>query len=307
MMPRNERLEQIRGQQAAVASLANVPAGQHWAVRSTVDRLTARLRQQEEEERRQAVLLNRFKLLFGGAPVRGTLGIDAGFGSQAAASFDTLLRAEAAATSRDGALEHTGRLPNTELDYMIRDVARGSFGFEYETKDPTIGKSLVIQVLHEIEQMSNAIASGDGDTFMQAIAETDKRVLNAWQTFVGRLNTSGATFHIEGEDIEFGLRSPSAVARAHQRLSAVQREEQQVDVEGYLAALPHQHRFELITASNQLFQGRVAQRVPNEVLLALNGRHVRGTLRATTAYGGPGQSSKTSYLLLSAEELGQEE
>jgi hypothetical protein len=248
-------------------------------------------------------------LFFGGRPVIGSHGVQVDFGAKALSQFQGIVSSKFA--SLEGRIGARGPIPQREhTQLIIADVARGSFGFvlqEASTENQLLDTPLK-SVLTDAVDLIHRVASPDEETFDEAIAATDTRVLTALGDFFRTLDDAGAVVRVVEESREFTLPRDS-VQLARSRTDALQFQESEIAERGSLYVLPESRRFELHPVGGgdnirgAIDPGCLAWLTGggDEVRSGIIGtvRAVRLRVREVTARGRP---PKRSYTLIRVDE-----
>jgi hypothetical protein len=187
-------------------------------------------------------------LFFGGAPVVGSHGIQARFGSLAVAQFQKLVSQRFAANEQ-GPLASRGRVPLAdETRLLITDVVRGSFGFvlqQANSERGDEGHASLKTVVDEVADTLSRIASADEALFDENASKLDDRQLATLRDFFKLLDDEGASLRlVEGDrDLEFDR---AAIARARIRAESLSIEDRVEERVGKIVGwTQYSHRFEL--------------------------------------------------------------
>ena len=191
------------------------------------------------------------RLTFRGRPVVSNRGIFADFGTEAVNGF-------AEAVTRIGAgwnspLPASGRIPNSaEYRLLITGTATGSFGFQVEdaSQQPIlIGESSPVELaIDRFKGILDASTKTD-DELVEAIADTDRRALDAVRDFLKLMADNRATCALEFQGSEFRFTDVAQVRRSERRLSNDNILEEDVTLEGqFQGFLPHSRRAEFLIA-----------------------------------------------------------
>lgn len=186
-------------------------------------------------------------LYFGGEPVLGNLGVQAGFGTKAVGAFQDLL-SRVWGTAESGHVQLMGPIRDSAASQMhITSLVHGSFGFLLEELDGEGEPLFETPLSKAADQVAEYIASFAGENearFSEVIETLNPRVFLGIKDFIGCIYRSKATLRlVEGERDERLDRQ--AVERAWQRAEASNIDEEQVSVEGkLLGVIPVRRRFE---------------------------------------------------------------
>lgn len=247
-------------------------------------------------------------LFFGGRPVMGSHGIQAGFSGKAIERFQTMVSQRFAAQEL-GPLASKGRVPlkdNTHL--MVTDVVRGSFGFVLQAAaedDEAQGagtslKSVVGKVADAISRM----AAQDDALFDGALAEIDERQKVAFTDFFKLLDTEGATMRIVEGERDFEL-DQASVQRARRRVENLQISDRADEISGLIVGWSDvTAKFDLqLHGSREIVQGTVSRAELERVALEgleLYHKHVRASIKVREVLA-KNKQPKRAYTLLSLE------
>lgn len=177
-----------------------------------VDDEIAALGLEDSMDRRARVVL-----AFGGKPVAEGA-IEATFGADALQAWQRLV-STTAATREGRKLGARGRIPDEETYRLfITGTSPGSFSFELEDvasvaqPEPAVLRDAVDQAsrLLQATQM-------DDESYANAIAESNPRVVKALEDFLGLLESREATLRLAAEDRECLFDTPDKVAEARER------------------------------------------------------------------------------------------
>ncbi len=249
-------------------------------------------------------------LFFGGRPVMGSQGIQAGFSGKAIERFQTMVSQRFAAQEL-GPLASKGRVPlkdNTHL--LVTDVVRGSFGFVLQAAaldDETPGKGATLKaVVDKVADAISRMAAQDEALFDGALAEIDERQKTALSDFFKLLDTEGATMRIVEGERDFEL-DQAAVQRARKRVENLQISDRAEQVTGLIVGWSDvSAKFDLeLHTTHEIVQGTVSRteldRVAAEGLGPYH-KHVRANIKVREVLA-KNRQPKRAYTLLSLETI----
>ncbi len=247
-------------------------------------------------------------LFFGGRPVLGSQGIQAGFSGKAIERFQTMVSQRFAAQEL-GPLALKGRVPlkdNTHL--LVTDVVRGSFGFVLQAAvldDETPGKGATLKsVVDKVADAISRMAAQDEALFDGALAEIDERQKAALSDFFKLLDTEGATMRIVEGERDFEL-DQAAVQRARRRVENLQISDRAEQVTGLILGWSDvSAKFDLeLHSTHEIVQGTVSRaeldRVATEGLEPYH-KHVRASTKVREVLA-KNRQPKRAYTLISLE------
>lgn len=208
--------------------------------------LEARLAQVEQEiavlDGAGAPMFAETDLVFHGAPVHGSEGIDARFASNVLGAYQDLL-SKTLAGMQHPSLKPSGPVPDAHLSRMhITGIARGSFGFELreladqETFEPTP----LFRAAEEAGRLVQA-AGSDDELFLDAVEGLNPRIHESLRVFLQIIRDAGATFRIQTARLQAEF-SAEAVVAAAERAAAERREEKDVPMRGRFLGVLHGSR-----------------------------------------------------------------
>lgn len=224
-------------------------------------------------------------LLFRGAPVVGTRGIEAAFAGHAIESFQKLVSKMSAARS-GRRLGERGPIPGAgDSRLFVTDTAPGSFGFvlrEMPEEAPLFGASPLAASVEATVGLLARAASSD-DEFADAAVETDPAVLEQLDDFLRVIAERGATMRVVSGDTVASLDDAETMGAARERAHSRRVEEQEVPEHGVLEGLlPSARRFELRTADGTVIGGRLGAAIDATTAQLLVSHPVAGRLRVVT-------------------------
>jgi hypothetical protein len=299
-----DRLGALRSEQAVLRELiANSDP-------DDVSRISFEARLNEVTEQlagaeREDETLGHATLLFRGAPVNGTQGIDARFAGKVVEKFQDLVARVAAARS-GRKLHGSGPIPGaSENRLFVTATASGSFGLVLREIDRA---QLVPSPLSEAIEATTELlarAGASDDEFADAAVETDATVLDELDRFLGVVADHGATMKVVSRRAIAALDDPEVLAAARERTHGRSDDELSSPVTGVLeGVLPTARRFELVEhPSGALVSGRLGPSIDPAVAQALVGQQVRALLRVLVIRSRGRETSRS--ILESVEPLTQ--
>ena len=211
----------------------------------------------------------RVLLTFRGAPVVGTHGIFAEFGSNAVSRFADTVAAFAA--SQAGSLGKTGAIPHRhKYQLLVTGTAVGSFGFELEEhmmeNQLDLGlPSPVEQGVENARNLMQASVEDDDDGFAEAALEFDLRAVKELHGFIKLLADQRAVCALVYGEKSFQFRNVEEVCRSADRLSLQNLREQEQQFTGrFLGILPEKRDFEFrVIPDNRVLRGKIDTSIEN--------------------------------------------
>jgi hypothetical protein len=290
------RRHAVRYTRAAAYARANLDAVGRMLAQSesAIERvnLAERLEEWKEElalAERHAMTLAEATVLFDGAPVKASIGIDAAFGGQSVRGFQELVTTVAADMSPGGVRER-GRLAAGVPRLLITDVDVGSFGFqlaEVPDQEPPAGPSPLKDALDAATRLLKAAGDSD-DALAQELAERPPRVLKKLKDFLDGVDDAGATLKVETGRVAVRLDTVERVRAARERAGSTQVEEASESRSGVLQGLMQERaRFELRLDDGTVLSGRIDPGIDPATLAGLYNQPVEASLRRLTlSHGG---------------------
>ena len=250
-------------------------------------------------------------LFFGGRPVMGSHGIQAGFSGKAIERFQSLVSQRFAAQEL-GELASTGPVPlkdNTHL--LVTDVVRGSFGFVLqaaveEDEPQRLGAISLKSVVDKVTDAISRMAAQDEALFDGALAEIDEREKIALGDFFKLLDTEGATMRIVEGERDFEL-DHAAVQRARRRVENLQISDRSDEISGLIVGWSDvSAKFDLeLHGTHEIVQGTVTRaeldRIASEGLEPYH-KHVRASIKIREVLA-RNRQPRRAYTLLSLETI----
>lgn len=252
-------------------------------------------------------------LYFGGEPVVGSVGLEAGFGAESLGNFQDLIsKVWASAT---GNLAAAGPIVNKSASQLhITSLLHGSFGFlleELDEQGEPMFESSLQQAANRAVEFIETVADEDEVKFTEMLELLDQRVFKSVREFFGTVYRAKATFRlVENEtDIQFDR---AAIERAWLRIEASDVDEQQVTREGeLLGMIPVARRFEFQPdGEERVIEGKVGEWIGQSYLERMHdeqfaGRRWKAVLICKTVER-RGRRPTESWTLLELSELDTE-
>jgi hypothetical protein len=280
--------------------------------------LTARRKELQEqfasvqEQERSA----RVALYFGGDPVIGSLGIQAGFATKAVGSFQDLL-SKVWSTLEGGSLAAAGPVADRSASQLhITELVHGSFGFlleEIQRTDAPAPETPLRKAADQVAELIAVFAGKDDQRFLDIIDELNPRVFSSLRQFFACVYRDRATFRLVEEDLDYGY-DREDIERAWRRAEESDVTEDPITVDGrLLGVIPITRRFEFQprlrrdghswTSRKEFSQSYLEQiRASTEQPL---GKRWHAVLQKRVVKK-PGRIPTTSYTLLKLDEIGSD-
>jgi hypothetical protein len=199
-------------------------------------------------------------LTFGGKPVVEAGAIEATFSAEALQAFQRLV-STTAATREGRKLSTRGRIPDEETYRLfITGTSPGSFSFELE--EVANEKQHDPSALHDAVDQTSLLLQAtqlDDESYANAVAESNVRVVKALADFLGLMESRGATLRLSVEKRQCLFDTPDVVARAAERTRKTNITEAEEQVRGVLSGVfAKGRRFELqVEESGDVISGRI--------------------------------------------------
>lgn len=224
-----------------------------------LDEELASLEAAEALDRRARAVLS-----FGGKPVVEAGAIEASFGADALQAFQQLV-STTAATREGRKLGARGRIPDEEAYRLfITGTFPGSFGFELEevATDPGHEPGVLRDAVDEATQLLLATRMDD-ESYANAVAESNPRVVKALANFLDLMETRGATLHVTAGQRECSFDTSDAVSAAAERARKTKINETEEKIRGTLSGVfANGRRFEFESEeSGEIINGRISYEV----------------------------------------------
>ncbi len=204
------------------------------------------------------------ELVFYGAPVRGSEGIDARFTSDVISAYQDLIAKTLAAKNE---LRAMGPIPDAHLSRLhVTDVVHGSFGFQFqelpeqESLDfpppfKATGETPLFEAAEEAARLIDA-AGKDDEAFVDVVEGLNPRVHDAVRNFFTTIAAAGATFRLSTATTisEF---TPDRLRAAVDQVTIESREEADQPLPGVFMGVLHASRqFEHELDSGRVIHGK---------------------------------------------------
>ena len=195
------------------------------------------------------------ELVFYGAPVRGSAGIDARFTSAVISAYQDLIAKTLAAKSE---LHAMGPIPDAHLSRLhITDVVHGSFGFRFQElpEQESLRETPLFEAAEEAAHLI-AAAGKDDEAFVDVVESLNPRVHDAVRTFFTTIADAGATFRLSTATTTSEF-TPDRLRAAVDRVTIESREEADQPLRGVFMGVLHASRsFEHKLDAGEVIRGK---------------------------------------------------
>lgn len=203
-------------------------------------------------------------LLFYGAPVDGSIGIDAQFAGRAIQEYQSALSKHMVSVA-GGQLGARGPIPERNLSRLnITDVVHGSFGFQLEeaSENDDMFATALKQAVDDISDILQDFSAPEEKKFEDAIEKIDSRTFASIKSFFSLAHREGASFRIVDDDEEY-LFDDTKILRAFERVESVEFSEDTSEVSGTLiGVIPIGRRFEFrIDGTEEVISGTIGKKL----------------------------------------------
>lgn len=206
-------------------------------------------------------------LTYRGAPVWGTHGVLAEFGTSATQAFSEAIAMIAASIS--GTLADRGPVPNrSNNQLLITGAALGSFGFQLEEAPANQqldieGTTPVAQAIELIAELLEATTKSD-EELSEPVSRLADRAITAVADFLGKLSSYEASCSLTTRTKKFQFADSEQVRRSKERLNLDNIKENIETFTGeFIGALPDKRAFEFRTADGHVIYGSIKRDLPN--------------------------------------------
>lgn len=270
--------------------------------------LEARLRSAREAivGIKEETLCYKAYLTFRGKPVYESHGIEADFGSKAAAAFSEAVTAIAVGLT-DG-LQGTGPIPDKHKNQLlITGVGIGSFGFEFElpkmeTQDLSSEQKNVEKALKMIQDLFKCAAEGSDDDIAELIDEIHPRAVKKIADFLNYVVQHNAWCALDFKDKLFRFQSFEQLEISSKRLQENNiHEKSGIYVGEFQGVLPLSRTFEFKVENPAIIiKGKIGQEIKDPDVLNREylHKHVRVEMNITQVGTG-----KPRFTLLSMNKI----
>lgn len=204
-------------------------------------------------------------LLFSGAPVLGSIGIDANFLSRVLLPFQKMIQSDLVQRGY-GKVGSRGQLKNAdEARLFLTSLPRGSFGVELSKLDSNnlFNEDQVADSLVHVSRLVDAAARSDED-FAASLSDTSSRTLSDLTQFLKVVADDKAGISIETGNARSAL-SNSDVLAAYQRVSETRTELQDVEISGTLKGiLLESWKFDFLAETGETITGAIGPEISEE-------------------------------------------
>jgi hypothetical protein len=166
----------------------------------------------------------------------------------------------------------SGPIPNREQGHLlIKDIAIGSFGFEFEEscskRHPFGDESPIATALQQTQDLLRGTVGTD-DELTEAVAGLSSRAIKSARAFLEILVSADAVCALEYRDRVFGFQDVAEVRRGESRLSQENVHEETLSYSGeFQGVLPKRRTFEFKLAPDHVIRGRIGPAIENPDIL----------------------------------------
>jgi len=270
------------------------------ALETRLKKLEKKLSTLNEEAMSQKAVIT-----FKGEPVFGTYGILADFASKASGSFSDAITAIAA--SLEDNLAYMGRIPHKkENQLIITNIARGSFGFEFEV--PRNGTDTLMPELTSVEKaldamqgLLNSTLLDDEEQITEIVEEIHPRAVSKVVEFLDTLKSNHAWFAYEFGERKVFFKNISDIDKAISILDQDNIKEDEETYSGeFQGILPGRRTFEFLTSDKEIIVGKISSEIKDPDILNREYLHKRITIKLNTTQVG---QAKPRYMLKDISSL----
>lgn len=247
----------------------------------------------------QEALTQKAVITFRGEPVFGSHGILAEFASKASGSFTDAVTAISA--SLDDNLAYMGPIPSKkENQLIITNIARGSFGFEFEVPrngvDTLIPESTSVeQALDSLQGLLNSTLLDDEENITDIVEEIHPRAVSKVVEFLEILKSNHAWFAYEFGERKVFFKNISDINKAILILDKNNiKEDEEIYSGEFQGILPGRRTFEFLTSDKEIIVGKIGSEIKDPDVLNREYLHKYITIKLNTTQVG---QAKPRYML----------
>lgn len=284
------------------ALLADMPVG------NVIERMSVTARLDTAKAALNSVPMQpnpKVRLTFRGKPVHGNHGISADFGSLAAGAFSDAYTAIAAGFTRG--LSMRGPIPDQDkYPLVITNIARGSFGFEFELhaqQQPLFPEAeRAHAAMRKIESLLHMSALGSDDEVAEVVEAVDQRAIKQVHKFLEVLVTHQAWCGLEYDGRTFQYTDYPQIKSSYDRLKDDNIHTQIQSFHGeFQGVLPTGRTFEFVQSDTKdVLRGKIHVDIIDPDALNREWLHKPATVQLTATYVGRG---RPRYMLMSLTDV----
>ena len=199
-------------------------------------------------------------LYFSGAPVFGSLGIDAGFVAKVLDPFLEMVKTQYAATKHGRVGARGPRKDETEARLLLTDLPRGSFGLELSQPLPhdLFSGQQLKQVLTDLTELIGSAGENE-QSFAKSLGQISPRVLPRLTDFLKTVADAKAELRVVSDQVERYLSQPQ-LEQAKELVLTLKSEEEEIREPGFFrGATLDSWRFDFRTDGGESLNGRLSQ------------------------------------------------
>lgn len=216
-------------------------------------------------------------LSFYGAPVQGSIGIDASFASRVLEPFQAMVMADYADRWYGGLGSRGRRTGETKSKLLLSGLPRGSVGLELtRANDDLFPEDNLADTLSHVARLIESSVKSDAD-FAAEIAQAEPRLISNLKEFLGVISKGDAGLNLETGDIRL-LMTPSQAVEAYNRVASARTDENTVEIVGvFKGALLASWDFDFVTDEGYTIKGKVDEVVSEEQLAGMSKQFLNKT------------------------------
>lgn len=245
-------------------------------------------------------------LLFSGAPVQGSMGIDVSFAGNVLMPFQNMVMADYADRYHGSVAGRGRRRGEKESRLLLTALPRGSFGMELKKaeEDELFEESQLEDTLAHVTELVDAAATSD-EEFALKINDTAPRVIQNLKQFLEAISNGKAGLKLETGDYSCEM-NPDRAASAFDRVSRTVSTMKKITLKGvFKGALLESWKFDFMDENNHKISGKLADDLSEDAAASLNRDYTNiscvATLEKTVVIFKNGRE-RTTYVLQSLEQ-----
>jgi hypothetical protein len=302
-MSRKRRLQYLGAEAASVSSLLSILPEGSVIERDGLESRLVEIQQEIEASSAHNGQMAEAELVFYGAPVHGSEGIEARFAGTVLERYQDLV-SKTMASRTIGGLSAAGPVPLERSSRLhITGTVQGSFGFEVqELSDQESFDDTPTPLFEAVEEAARLmVAAGDNDeSFYDTVEGVNPRVYEALNAFLRTVYDGNAWFRLGTSRVD-GEFTRERLQAAVDRAGATRQQREDVPVLGtFQGVLLGSRTFEHQAVNGDMYRGKAAPELDLAAMLIWSGRPCVAHVRVTT-YTRPGGRETRRYTLLRIE------
>jgi hypothetical protein len=210
-------------------------------------------------------------LFFSGAPVQGSVGIDASFAGRILEPFQSMVMADYADRWHGSVGTRGRRTGEADSRLLLTALPRGSFGLELvrADNDELFEEAQLADTLAHVTKLVESASRSDED-FASELNETAPRVIQNLREFLEVVSRGKAGLRLESGDFRCSM-NPIEAHEAYDRVAGTITKDEPIQMPGVLkGVLLESWKFDFVSSDGLTIGGKIDENLTEEQVIRLN-------------------------------------